>query len=268
MGCNGIRIRNNNPFFPESLPEPDAWIPSTVPVKRDESWYNHSVPKPTRKEEQALWAKGQTHVAGADEAGKGSWAGPIVAAAVILPPDFDAKIVNDSKVLSPKQREKMFVHIVHRAVSWAVAVIPSEYIDRRGIKEANVKVLEQAVRKLHIKPHAVLVDAVKITPGKKPVKAIIDGDAKVLCIAAASILAKVARDALMQGEHRLYPHYDFPKHKGYGTDGHLKALKKHGLSPIHRRSFHPMKTMAPKKFSHAPLHNGTKYHSKIKVNQI
>lgn len=191
------------------------------------------------------------HVAGVDEAGKGAWAGPIVAAAVILPPDFDAKIVNDSKVLSPKQREKMFVHIVHHAVSWAVAVVPAEFIDKRGIKEANMKVLEQAVKKLHVHPHAVLVDAVKITHGRRPVKAIIDGDAKVLCIAAASILAKVARDALMQGEHRLYPHYGFPKHKGYGTDVHLKAIHKHGVSPIHRTSFQPMKTMIKKTKTHA-----------------
>ncbi|MBI3573380.1 MAG: ribonuclease HII, partial [Candidatus Kerfeldbacteria bacterium] len=194
-------------------------------------------------EETALRNKGRQHIAGVDEAGKGSWAGPIVAGAVILPPDFKPSIINDSKKLTPKQREKMFVHIARNAVAWAVAVIPAETIDRIGIKKANIMALEQAVKKLHIAPHAVLVDAVKIKVGRKPVKAIIDGDAIVLTIAAASIVAKVVRDTLMDGEHRLYPQYDFRRHKGYGTAKHAQLLKRYGLSPIHRRSFKPMRDL-------------------------
>lgn len=196
--------------------------------------------KPHTKEEARFWKKGLIHVAGADEAGKGSWAGPIVAGAVILAADFPAVAVNDSKVLSAKQREKLFVHITRHAVSWSVAVIPHTLIDTKGITHANRLALETAVQKLHIQPQAVLVDAVKISHGRKPVKAIIDGDAKVLVIAAASIIAKVVRDELMRGQHRLYPEYQFSEHKGYGTANHERLLKKHGLSPIHRRSFRPM----------------------------
>lgn len=199
--------------------------------------------KPHTREETALRKRGLSRIAGADEAGKGAWAGPLVAAAVILSEDFEPKTINDSKVLTSRQRERLFVHIVHHAVSWAVAVVPPSFIDRRGIKAANVKALTDALKRLHVRPDAALIDAVKITYGKKPVKAIIDGDAKVLSIAAASIVAKVVRDALMDGEHRRWPVYGFREHKGYGTAAHLTALKKHGVTPIHRRSFRPMKAM-------------------------
>ncbi len=182
-------------------------------------------------------------VAGADEAGRGSWAGPIVAAAVILPIGFEPKKVRDSKTLSPKQREQMFVHITRQAVAWAVGVVSSEDIDAHGISPANKRAIVTALEKLHLQPDAVLIDAVKLEYAGKPVKAVIDGDAKILSIAAASIVAKVVRDTLMLGEHRLYPQYNFLAHKGYGTKEHETAIKKHGLSPIHRRSFQPMKSL-------------------------
>ncbi|MBI2984115.1 MAG: ribonuclease HII [Candidatus Kerfeldbacteria bacterium] len=196
--------------------------------------------KPNRKEELALRQAGYEYIAGVDEAGKGAWAGPLVAAAVILPADFSVAGVNDSKVLSAAQREKLFVHITRQALSWAVAVVSSQYIDQHGIVKANKKALLDAVKKLHRKPAAVLVDAVPIKHGKKPVKAIVDGDAKVVSIAAASIVAKVVRDTLMNGEHRLYPEYEFHRHKGYGTSRHHQLLLAHGPSPIHRRSFRPL----------------------------
>lgn len=199
--------------------------------------------KPHTREERALRTAGYEFIAGADEAGKGSWAGPLVAAAVVLPIDFDPRIINDSKQLSPKQRELMFVHITHHALSWAVGVISPQEIDQKGIAAANKKALLTALKKLHVHPEAILVDAVKIKVGKKPVKAIIRGDARVVSIAAASIVAKVVRDALMTGQHRLYPQYEFAQHKGYGTALHEKLLKKYGLSPIHRRSFKPMKSL-------------------------
>lgn len=201
------------------------------------------VPKPTFKEEQIFWDIGHRHVAGADEAGRGCWAGPIVAGAVILPVGFEPKKVRDSKTLSPKQREAMFVYITTNAVAWAVGVVSSEDIDRHGISPANKLAIALALRKLHIQPDAVLIDAVKIECGDKPVKAVIDGDATILSIAAASIVAKVVRDSLMQGEHRLYPEYGFAGHKGYGTKEHASAIHKHGLTPIHRRSFQPMKSL-------------------------
>lgn len=196
--------------------------------------------KPHTKEEQTLRQRGWKHVAGVDEAGKGSWAGPIVAGAVILSAEFIPKIVNDSKVLTPRQREKMFVHITRTAVAWSVGVVSHEQIDQKGIQWANIKAMHHALQGLHVFPDAVLVDAIKLKYGRRPVKAIIDGDAKVLSIAAASIVAKVVRDALMDGEHRLYPQYGFNIHKGYGTAKHLAALTKYGPSPIHRRSFRPM----------------------------
>lgn len=196
--------------------------------------------KPHWEEEKALWSAGHRHIAGVDEAGKGAWAGPLVAAAVILPVDFNPLNVNDSKLLTPNQREKLFVHITRHSVSWAVSVVSAKYIDQYGIVPANKKALLDAIKKLHIKPHAVLVDAVKIKHGKKPVKAIIDGDAISLTIAAASIVAKVVRDALMIGEHRLHPLYEFHLHKGYGTPRHHALLKQHGASSIHRHSFRPL----------------------------
>lgn len=197
--------------------------------------------KPNYREENALRKAGHIYIAGSDEAGKGSWAGPIVAAAVILPADFDQKIINDSKQLTEKQREKMFVHITRQAVSWAVGVVSSQEIDQKGIVAANKKAILTALKKLHVRPQAILVDAVKIKVGKKPVKAIIRGDAKVVSIAAASIVAKVVRDALMVGQHRLYPQYAFHIHKGYGTAMHQKLLTQHGTSAIHRQSFRPIK---------------------------
>lgn len=199
--------------------------------------------KPHIREESALWKQGHRHVAGADEAGKGSWAGPLVAAAVILPADFKPRRVNDSKQLTERQRQLMFVHIARTALSWAVGVVSSQEIDRRGIVAANKKALLTALKKLHLRPQAILVDAVKLKVGKKPVKAIIGGDAKVLSIAAASIVAKVVRDALMVGQHRLFPQYEFHRHKGYGTPRHQRLLKRYGPSPIHRRSFRPVKAL-------------------------
>lgn len=195
------------------------------------------------KEEESLWGSGFQYVAGADEVGRGSWAGPIVAGAVILPVGFKPKKVRDSKTLSPKQREEMFVYITSQAISWAVGVVSSADIDREGISPANKRAIIEALRRLHIQPQAILIDAVSVEYHGKPVKAVIDGDAKILSVAAASIVAKVVRDSLMQGEHRLYPEYKFSQHKGYGTPIHERAIAQYGLSPIHRRSFQPMKSL-------------------------
>lgn len=199
--------------------------------------------KPHKREETLFQKRGYKIIAGADEAGKGSWAGPLVAAAVILPADFLPKQVNDSKKLIERQRQHMFVHITRYAISWAVGVVSPQEIDQKGIVAANKKALLTALKKLHVRPEAILVDAVKLKVGKKPVKAIIHGDAKVLSIAAASIVAKVVRDALMVGQHRLYPQYEFHQHKGYGTVQHERLLKKHGPSPIHRYSFAPIRRL-------------------------
>lgn len=233
----GSRFTADGPF--------SLW--SDFDFRRYRTYNTVGMPKPTFKEEKALWAKGHAHVAGTDEAGKGAWAGPIVAAAVVIAPTFKVRGVNDSKQLTKSQREKLFVRVTRHAVSWAVAVISSATIDRIGIQKANVRAIETALKKLHVRPDAVLVDAVKVKHGRQPVKAIIRGDAKVMSIAAASIVAKVVRDALMDGLDREIPGYNFRKHKGYGTAEHHAKLKILGLSPAHRRSFEPMKTYARKK---------------------
>lgn len=198
---------------------------------------------PNTREERRLRAAGYHYIAGSDEAGKGAWAGPLVAAAVVLPERFSVKGVKDSKQLAPRQREKLFVRITKNALSWSVEVVSQEVIDRIGIQRANVRAIERALRKLHVEPDAALIDAVKVKFKSKPVKAIIKGDVKVLSIAAASIVAKVVRDALMNGFERQHPGYNFGKHKGYGTMDHHMKLEQLGLSPIHRRSFRPMKIM-------------------------
>lgn len=198
---------------------------------------------PHTKEERAFRRAGHEHIAGTDEVGKGAWAGPLVAAAVVLPDRFPVKGIRDSKQLSPATREKLFVRITKRAVSWSVGVVSHEVIDRIGIKKANHRAIHESLKKLHVQPDAVLVDAVKVKFGRKPVKAIIKGDMKVLSIAAASIVAKVVRDTLMKGFEREHPGYGFGRHMGYGTSAHRSVLKKLGLSKIHRRSFEPMKHM-------------------------
>ncbi len=201
-----------------------------------------SVSLPHQRVEKKFRVQGYHVIAGVGEAGKGSWAGPIVAGAVILPVDFDPQFVNDSKILTVRRREQMFVHIARHAVAWAVGVVPSDYIDEHGIQPANVRALELALSRLHVQPEVALIDAVKLNL-EIPSQSIIDGDAKVLSIAAASIVAKVVRDALMTDAHRLYPNYGFHQHKGYGTAIHRTRLKRHGVSPIHRQSFRPMKDL-------------------------
>lgn len=202
-----------------------------------------AMPFPHTREEKALRKAGHITIAGCDEVGKGAWAGPLVAAAVVLPERFSVQGIQDSKKLTPGAREKLFVRITKHALSWAVGVVSHDTIDRIGIQKANTKAIEESLKKLHIEPDAVLVDAIRVKFGKKPVKAIIKGDVKVLSIAAASIVAKVVRDTLMKGLDREHPGYGFWKHVGYGTAEHRAKLMRLGLSKIHRRSFVPMKNM-------------------------
>jgi ribonuclease HII len=199
--------------------------------------------KPSRREENKLFKQGYGLVAGTDEAGRGAWAGPLVAAAVILPKEFSILGINDSKKLSPAKREKLYEQITRVAVSWQAVVISREQIDLHGVGRVNMEALRQSVDLLPVKPEAVLVDAFKIFHRTIPHRSIIKGDAKVISIAAASIIAKVTRDRLMTGYHKKYPQYNFHKHKGYGTAEHYKRILKHGLFPLHRLSFEPLKSM-------------------------
>ena len=175
---------------------------------------------------------------GIDEAGRGPLAGPVAAGAVILPEGVTILRLNDSKKLSPKAREELYDEICEKAVSWSVAMVSAETIDRINILQATYEAMRRAAAGLSVQPDVYLNDAVIIPgiPFEKQVK-IIHGDAKSLSIAAASILAKVTRDRLMEEYDAIYPEYGFARHKGYGTREHMEAIKAFGMCPIHRRSF-------------------------------
>ena len=188
--------------------------------------------------EKKFWQKSQL-VAGVDEVGRGPLAGPVVTAAVILPHNFDLIDVNDSKKLSPKKRKELFPKILAKAVSVSVGLANNDVIDRINIYEADRLVMAHAVQGLKVKPAALLVDAMNV-PLNIPQVKLIHGDAKSNSIAAASIVAKVFRDNLMDAYGEVYPEYDFKHNAGYGTREHIEALKKYGPTPIHRRSFAPV----------------------------
>lgn len=202
---------------------------------------------PTNHHEAKLRKAGHRLIAGVDEAGKGSWAGPLVTAAVILDETDVPTELYDSKMLTPKQREQAFVQITRRALSWTAHVVPVAEIDKHGVHKANLAALKRAVEKLHVTPDAVLVDAFAIDLGSTPVANIIDGDALERTISAASIIAKVVRDRIMSSElNRQYPHFHFHVHKGYGTALHQKLLAMHGPTPEHRTSFAPVQAALQK----------------------
>lgn len=182
--------------------------------------------------------EGYSIVCGIDEAGRGPLAGPVVAAAAVLPKDATILWLNDSKKLSEKRREELFQEIQEKAVTYGVGVVSPAVIDEINILQATYEAMRQAVSALSSEPDILLNDAV-IIPGideKKQVK-IIKGDAKSVSIAAASILAKVTRDRMMGEYDKLYPEYGFAQHKGYGTRAHMDAIREFGVCPIHRRSF-------------------------------
>jgi ribonuclease HII len=189
--------------------------------------------------EAACRARGLWPVAGADEAGRGPWAGPVVAAAVILDPDRMPAGLDDSKKLSPARRAALDVEIRAQA-HVAVALAEPDIIDRLNIRAATLDALARAVAALPVKPSHVLMDGRDLVPGF-PGEAIVGGDAKVASIAAASIVAKVARDRLMVELAKLYPGYGFDIHKGYGVPAHREALDRLGPCPAHRASFAPIR---------------------------
>ena len=176
-------------------------------------------------------------ICGVDEAGRGPLAGPVTAGAVILPKDCTILYLNDSKKLSEKRREELFLEIREKAVSYSVGIVGPERIDEINILQATYEAMRQAVSGLGVVPDLLLNDAVTIPELAIPQVPIIKGDAKSVSIAAASILAKVTRDHLMEEYDRQFPQYGFAKHKGYGTAAHVAALREFGPCPIHRRSF-------------------------------
>ena len=189
--------------------------------------------------EREYHAKGYSVIAGIDEAGRGPLAGPVVAGCCILDPDVKILGLDDSKKLSEKKREELFVQIKERALAWTVCEISAEVIDEINILEATKKAMRTCVEDISkkIRPDLLLIDAVNLSGTGVDVVPIIKGDANSDSIAAASILAKVTRDHIMMELDNTYPGYGFAKHKGYGTKDHYAAIRESGMTPIHRRSF-------------------------------
>jgi ribonuclease HII len=191
--------------------------------------------------ERALWEKGVVHVAGVDEAGMAPLAGPVVAGACILPRDYRPRGIDDSKQLDRRERERLAEDVKRNAICWAVARAEVDEIDGLNIYRAGLVALTRAVRGLATAPGHLLVDARKLQELRIPQTPIIHGDALSLTIAAASILAKTTRDALMRQLDEAHPGYGFARHKGYPTAEHFDALRRLGACPVHRRSFQPVR---------------------------
>ena len=203
-----------------------------------------NLPVPSFAEERLFETQGYRYIAGIDEVGRGSLAGPVVAAAVILPSKIKApwlKLVRDSKLLEPARREFLSHHIHKTAVAIGIGSTDSTIIDSHGIVKATQMAMMMAIRQLSPPAEALLIDFMVLPGIKLPQKGVVDGDSLCLSIACASIVAKVNRDHLMVEMDKTYPGYGLAEHKGYGTSQHLTCLARHGPSPIHRCSFKPVK---------------------------
>jgi len=199
---------------------------------------------PSFAEERSLEAQGYQYIAGIDEVGRGALAGPVVAAAVILPHNMDTpwlRLVKDSKLLSPARRELLFHHIHQTAIAIGIGLVNCEVIDTQGIIKATRLAMKLAVEQLSPSPQTLLIDYMRLPEIKLPQKGVTNGDSLCFSIACASIIAKVTRDHMMMELDRVYPGYVLAKHKGYGTREHLACLRRLGPSPIHRQSFRPVK---------------------------
>jgi ribonuclease HII len=205
-------------------------LPRGLTVRRDAGLYGY---------ERALRRACLDPVAGVDEAGRGACAGPLVAAAVVLPDGRRGQVpgLADSKLLTARARERCYDEVLRRAAAWSVVVIDSEECDRLGMHVANVEALRRAIALLDVRPAYVLTDGFPVDGLGVPGLAVWKGDRVAACIAAASVIAKVTRDRIMTDLHTAYPVYDFATHKGYITATHTTALEAHGPCPVHRRRF-------------------------------
>lgn len=193
--------------------------------------------------ERSLWSAGVTRIAGVDEVGVGPLAGPVLAAAVILPQGMAIRGIDDSKKLRPALREELAGSIRATALSIGIGIVEPAEVDRLNIYRAALEAMRKAVAALPIPPEHLLIDARRIPALAIPQTPLIKGDARSYSIAAASIIAKVERDRIMCHLDTLYPQYGFRQHMGYGTARHLAALDRHGPSPVHRRSFAPVRDL-------------------------
>lgn len=205
-------------------------LPRGLTIRRDAGLYGY---------ERALRRAGLDPIAGVDEAGRGACAGPLVAAAVILPEGRRGEVpgLADSKLLTPLARARCYDQVVRRALAWSVVVVEPEECDRIGMHVANVEALRRALARLDVRPSYVLTDGFPVDGLEVPGLAVWKGDRVAACIAAASVIAKVTRDRIMTDLDAVYPEYDFATHKGYITASHTAALEEHGPCPVHRRRF-------------------------------
>lgn len=188
--------------------------------------------------EKLAYQKGYKFIAGVDEAGRGPLAGPVVAAAVIFPPNYQNNQINDSKKISASKREELYDVIINDAITVGVGTADAGTIDRINILQASLQSMREAVLELLPLPDFLLIDGLHKIPLPTPQKPLVRGDALSVSIAAASIIAKVSRDRIMEMYHRQFPQYNFLQNKGYGTKEHRNAILEFGLCKIHRRSFH------------------------------
>lgn len=188
--------------------------------------------------EKLAYEEGYKIIAGIDEAGRGPLAGPVVAAAVIFPPGYKNSQINDSKQISARKRERLYDVINEEAVAVGVGIAEADVVDRINILQASLISMREAVLELSVFPDFLLIDGLHRIPLKTPQKPLVKGDTLSVSIAAASIIAKVSRDRIMEMYHRQFPQYNFLSNKGYGTREHRDAIKKFGLCKIHRKTFH------------------------------
>ena len=200
-------------------------------------WIHYALVMNLMEHEAKAANQGFRNISGVDEAGRGPLAGPVVAAAVIFSPNIDIFDLDDSKKLSPKKREELFLEIKERATAYGVAVIGHRIIDEINILQAARLAMKQAVDQLNPIPDLLLIDGNQKIESTLDQWTIVKGDSKSLSIAAASVLAKVTRDRIMDDYHKLYPQYEFNRHKGYGTKLHRTLIQEHGPCPIHRSKF-------------------------------
>ncbi len=187
--------------------------------------------------ERRAHQRGYRLIAGIDEAGRGPLAGPVVAAAVILPHDYENPEINDSKKLTPRKRERLYKVIEHDALSIGLGVVEASVIDDVNVFQATLMAMKEAVSNLSLKPDYLIIDGSCCIFVPLPQEAVVKGDSRSISVASASIIAKVSRDSIMEIYHRQFPQYNFLKNKGYGTGEHREAIKKYGPCKIHRRSF-------------------------------
>ena len=218
---------------------PTVSAPGSADGRLEVALWHRARLDPDFAEEQVLWERGYRRVAGIDEVGRGCLAGPVTAASVILPRDWWPPGLRDSKLLKPEERRRLDVEIRSRAVAWAIAFVAPELIDRINILQATLLASTLAAARLPVRPDALLLDAVSLPEVRIHQRVLVSADRLCASVAAASVIAKVARDRLMEEYDALYPGYDLARNKGYAAPEHLAGLESLGLSPIHRLSFAP-----------------------------